>query len=229
MGKKVATFGLDIGSSAVKAVEMAHGKAGNLTLKACQSVPLPRNAIAEGMIKDAGAVTDAVRQCVLDAGIRSKSAVISISGREAITKRVPLPKVSAKELSDAIMLEAEHHIPFAVDEVFLDYQVVGESVNSMDVLLVAVKRLKVLEYVAAVEAAGLEAAIVDLDAFAMQNQFELNAPDTGGEAVALIDIGASVMKTNVMRDGIPMFVRDVPFGGHNYTEAIAQRLNLSFE
>lgn len=229
LGKKVSTFGLDIGSSAVKAVEIVAAKGGGLILKACRSVPLPRNAIAEGTIKDADVVADAVRQCVLDAGIRSKSAVISISGREAITKRVPLPKVSPKELADAIMLEAEHHIPFAVDEVFLDYQVVGESATSMDVLLVAVKRLKVLEYVAAVEAAGLDVAVVDLDAFAMQNQYELNTPDTADEAVALIDIGASVMKTNVVREGIPIFVRDVPFGGQNYTDAIVQRLNLPFE
>src|SRR5262245_66416378 len=226
MGKKVATFGLDIGSSAVKAVEMARGKAGNLTLKACQSVPLPRNAIAEGMIKDAGAVTDAVRQCVLDAGIRSKSAVISISGREAITKRVPLPKVSAKELSDAIMLEAEHHIPFAIDEVFLDYQVVGETLNTMSVVLVATKKLKVLEYVAAVEAAGFEAAVVDLDAFAVQNQYELNEAGEGAEAAALIDIGAAVMKTNVVHGGVSVFARDVPFGGNNYTDAISQRLGI---
>jgi type IV pilus assembly protein PilM len=229
LGKKVSTFGLDIGSSAVKAVELAQGKGGSVALKSYATVPLPRHAITEGAIKDAAAVADAIRECVQEAGVRGKAAVISISGREAITKRVPLPKVSARELADAIMLEAEHHIPFAVDEVFLDYQVVGESVNAMDVLLVAVKRLKVLEYVAAVEAAGLEAAVVDLDAFALQNQFELGTPDAGGEAVALVDVGASVMKTNVVRDGVPIFVRDVPFGGHNYTEAIAQRLGISFD
>lgn len=229
LGKKVSTFGLDIGSTAVKAVQLAEGRGGTYALKTHAAVPVPRNAIAEGMIKDTAAVADAIRQCVADAGLRTRAAVISISGREAITKRVPLPRVSARELADAIMLEAEHHIPFAVDEVFLDYQVVGESASGMEVLLVAVKRLKVLEYVAAVEAAGLEAAVVDLDAFAIQNQFELGAPDTGGEAVALVDIGASVMKTNVVRDGVPIFVRDVPFGGNNYTEAIAQRLGISFE
>jgi hypothetical protein len=131
--------------------------------------------------------------------------------------------------ADAITLEAEHHIPFAVDDVFLDYQVVGESVNSMSVVLVAVKKVKVLEYVAAVEQAGLEALVVDLDAFAIQNQYELNHPEPADEAVALIDIGAAVMKTNVVRGGASVFARDVPFGGHNYTLAIAQRLNIDFE
>ncbi len=227
-GKKQTTFGLDIGSSAVKVVELADVR-GSLTLQTFASVPLPRNVIAEGTIKDPAVVTEAIKECVDKAGIKSKAAVISISGREGMTKRVPLPKVSAKELADAITLEAEHHIPFAVDDVFLDYQVVGESGNTMDVMLVAVKKVKVLEYVAAVEEAGLQAVVVDLDAFAIQNEYELNNPPDGAEAVALLDIGASVMKTNVVRGGSPIFARDVPFGGNNYTDAIAQRLSIPFE
>jgi type IV pilus assembly protein PilM len=228
LGRKAATFGLDIGSSAVKAVELGQTKSG-YALKSYAMVGLPRDAIGEGTIKDPSTVSDAIKECVQKAGITTTSAVISLSGREAIVKRVPLPKVSAKELADAIVLEAEHHIPFAIDEVFLDYQVVGESVNSMSVVLVATKKLKVLEYVAAVEAAGIEPVVVDLDTFAIQNQFELNNPEEAGEAVALIDIGASVMKTNVIHNGASIFARDVPFGGHHYTEAIAQRLNISFE
>jgi type IV pilus assembly protein PilM len=227
--RKMSTFGLDIGSSAVKTVELASRNGGAVVLRSCASVHLPRRAIIDGAIQDTGAVADAIRQCVRDAGVTSRAAVISISGRETITKRVPLPRVSRRELADAIMFEAEHHIPFAVDEVFVDYQVVGKSVDAMDVLLVAVKRPKVLEYMAAVEAAGLEVAVVDLDAFAMQNQFELGARGTGGEAVALVDIGATLTKTNVVRDGVPIFVRDVPFGGNQYTEAIADRLGVSFE
>jgi len=229
LGRKQTTFGLDIGSSSVKVVELVEGR-GEIVLQSLASVPLPRDVIAEGTIKDPAVVTEAIKECVDKAGIKSKAAVISISGREGITKRVPLPRVSAKELADAITLEAEHHIPFAVDDVFLDYQVVGESGNSMDVMLVAVKRVKVLEYVAAVEDAGFQAVVVDLDAFAIQNQYELNHPGgDGGEAVALIDIGASVMKTNVVRAGTSIFARDVPFGGHHYTEAISQRLSIPFE
>jgi type IV pilus assembly protein PilM len=174
-------------------------------------------------------VTDAIRECVEKAGITGTNTVISVSGREAIVKRVPLPKVTAKELGDAIQLEAEHHIPFAIDDVFLDYQVVSQSANAMSVVLVATKKVKVLEYVAAVEAAGLDAVGVDLDAFAMQNQFELSSGGDGADAVALIDIGASVMKTNVIQGGACIFARDVPFGGNNYTDAIAQRLSISVE
>jgi type IV pilus assembly protein PilM len=226
--KKVATFGLDIGSSAIKVVELVAHR-GATALRSYAMVPLPRDVITEGSIRKPAVVTAAIQECVRKAGIVSTDAVISVSGRDSIVKRVPLPKVSSKELADAILLEAEHHIPFAIDDVFLDYQVVGETANSMSVVLVATKRLKVLEYVAAVEEAGLEAVVVDLDAFAVQNQFELANPGDGTEAVALIDIGAAVMKTNVICAGASMFARDVPFGGNNYTDAIAQRLNIAVD
>ena len=221
LGRKPTTFGLDIGTSAVKLVELAQAK-GGLALKSFASVPLPRDVIAEGTIREPQVVSDAIKECVEKAGVAGTSAVISVSGREAIVKRVPLPKVTAKELGDAIQLEAEHHIPFAIDDVFLDYQVVSQSANAMSVVLVATKKVKVLEYVAAVEAAGLDAVVVDLDAFAIQNQFEQSTPGDGNDAVALIDIGASVMKTNVIHGGACIFARDVPFGGNNYTDAIAQ-------
>ena len=224
LNKKVTTFGLDIGSSAVKVIELVPGKTG-YALKSFAMVDLPRDVITEGSIRQPAVVTDAIRECVQRAGITSQGAVISVSGRDSIVKRVPLPKVSAKELADAIYLEAEHHIPFAIDDVFLDYQVMGESANSMSVLLVATKKVKVLEYISVVEEAGLEASVVDLDAFAIQNQYEL-VPSDGAEAVALIDIGASVMKTNVIHGGASVFARDVPFGGNNYTDAIAQRLGI---
>jgi type IV pilus assembly protein PilM len=228
LGKKPTTFGLDIGSSAIKAVELVHGKS-TYALKSCATVPLARDVITEGTIRKPATVTEAIRECVGKANISAGAAVVSVSGRDSIVKRVPLPRVSQKELADAILLEAEHHIPFAIDEVFLDYQVVGETANSMSVVLVATKKLKVLEYVAAVEEAGFDAVVVDLDAFAIQNQFELNNPEDSGEAVALIDIGAAVMKTNVVHGGACIFARDVPFGGNNYTDAIAQRLGIAPE
>ena len=225
LGKKAMTFGLDIGTSAVKVVELAAGK-GGYTLKAHATVALPRETISEGSIRQPALVTDAIRECIGKAGITSTAAVISVSGRDSIVKRVSLPKASPKELEDAILLEAEHHIPFAIDDVFLDFQVMGETANSMSVVLVATKKLKVLEYVAAVEDAGLEAVVVDLDAFAMQNQYELNHQGDGNEATALIDIGAAIMKTNVIHGEGSIFARDVPFGGNNYTDAIAQSLHI---
>jgi type IV pilus assembly protein PilM len=225
LGKKTTTFGLDIGSSSIKAIELVLGK-GGYALKSHAVVALPRETISEGSIRQPAVVSDAIKECIGKAGITSSTAVISLSGRDSIVKRVPLPKVTPRELEDAILLEAEHHIPFAIDEVFLDYQVVGETTNSMSVVLVATKKMKVLEYVAAVEDAGLEAVVVDLDAFAMQNQYELNTQGDGTEATALIDIGAAVMKTNVIHGGGSIFARAVPFGGNNYTDAIAQALSI---
>jgi len=132
-------------------------------------------------------------------------------------------------LRDAVQLEAEHHIPFAIDEVFLDYHVVSRHDGAMDLILVAVKKSKVVEYVGVVEESGLNAVVVDVDGFALGNQFELNQQNERGEAVALIDIGASIMKTNVLRAGTPIFARDIPFGGNNYTHAIAQHLKIPFD
>jgi type IV pilus assembly protein PilM len=128
-----------------------------------------------------------------------------------------------------VQLEAEHHIPFSIDEVFLDYHVVERHDRAMDLILVAVKKSKVVEYVSLVEEAGLNPVVVDVDGFALGNQFELTRAHDDGEAVALIDIGASIMKTNVLKRQGSIFARDIPFGGNNYTSAIAEHLKVSFE
>ena len=226
--KRRESFGLDVGTSAVKVVQLREA-AGGWTLTAFASAPLPPDAIAEGVIKDPPAVVDAIKQAVAKAGITSREAAIGISGRELITKKVRMPEVPAKELRDAVQLEAEHHIPFAFDEVFLDYHVVSRQGGVMELIVVAVKKSKVNEYVAVVQEAGLEPAIVDVDVFALGNQFEHNYPDDSADTVALIDVGASVMKTNVVRGGTSIFARDVPFGGNHYTQAIADRLHTTFE
>lgn len=225
------TIGLDIGSSAVKLVRLGE-QAGRYELKGFAVTPLPPDAVGDGTIKDPPAVVDAIRESVGTAGAKGKDAVIGVSGQSLIMKKIPLPKVSPKDLAEAIQLEAEHHIPFAIDDVYLDYQVVGESPREggmMDVILVAVKKTKVEEYLTVVEGAGLHPVVVDVDAFALENQFELNYPDRERETVALIDIGAAVMKTNVVRGRASIFARDIAFGGNNYTQAIAQRLNVSWD
>ena len=222
------TFGLDIGTSAVKVVQLRQ-RAGRLTLTALGSAPLPPDAIGDGTIKAPGAVAATIRDAVSRAGVTCREAVIGIAGRELITKKVQLPEVPPRELRDAVELEAEHHIPFAFDEVFLDYHVARRHEGVMDLVIVAVKKSKVNEYVGVVEQAGLVPVIVDVDSFAVGNEFELNHPEPSRDAVALIDMGAAVMKTNVVRGGIPAFARDIPFGGNQYTQAIADRLRTSFE
>ena len=229
-GKPKETIGLDVGSSAIKLVQLGPGPKG-YQLLAMAMVPLPPEAISEGNIKDFPTVVEAIREVVGKAGAKAKDTVIAVSGRELIVKKLQLPKMTPKELGDAISLEAEQHIPFAIDEVFLDWQVVGEApegTGTMDVILVAAKKSKVNEYVNVVKEAGLSPVVVDLDSFALENQFELNNPELTQEAVALIDIGASVMKTNVVRGGASLFARDIAFGGNNYTQAIAEQLNVPF-
>lgn len=222
------TFGLDIGSSSVKLVQLEPMQGGQ-TLVALATAPVPPDAVIDGAVKDEPALADAIREVVARAGVGVKEAAIGISGRELIVKKVQIPEVPAKELRDAVQLEAEHHIPFAIDEVFLDYHVVSRHDGVMHLIVVAVKKSKVMEYVGVVDAAGLNPVVVDVDGFALGNQFELNHAGDGSEAVALIDIGASVMKTNVVRGGASIFARDIPFGGNNYTQAIAQHLRISLE
>lgn len=228
LGKTPEMFGLDVGSSAVKAIQIL-GAEGGHSLAAFGVVSLPPDAIADGTIKDPPTVSAAIKEAVAKAGLKSPNATISICGRELIIKKVQIPAVPDKELHDAVHLEAEHHIPFAIDEVFIDYHVVGAQEGNLDLILVAVKKSKVMEYITVVEEAGLNPLIVDVDSFALSNQFELNVAEESEEAVALIDIGASIMKTNVMRGGASIFARDIPFGGNQYTQAIAQRLGIAFE
>ena len=223
-----SSFGLDIGSSCVKVVQIR--ESGNArALTGFGVVALPNETIADGSIRDPQTVTAAIREAVAKAGVKGEDAVIAICGRELIIKKIQVPEVPAAEEDDVVRLEAEHHIPFAIDEVFIDHHTVGVQNGQIDKILVAVKKQKVTEYMSVVEQAGFVPVIVDVDGVALGNQFELNNPQEGGEAVALIDIGASIMKTNVVRGGVTIFARDIPFGGGNYTQAIAQRLNISFE
>jgi type IV pilus assembly protein PilM len=226
IGKAPGCFGLDIGSSAVKAVQLVTSGP-QVTLGALGIVELPPGAISEGTIHDMGAVVDAIQHAVSKAGIQSADATIGLCGRELIIKKLQIPEVPARELPEAVHLEAEHQIPFAIDDVFLDYHIVSQQDRVLELALVAAKKTKVTEYATAAQEAGLSPVVVDVDGFALGNQFELNAPEEAS-LVALVDIGATMMKINVVRGGTALFVRDVAFGGNRYTDTIASRLKISF-
>jgi type IV pilus assembly protein PilM len=229
--KRKEVFGLDLGSSSLKIVQLRPAGAG-YELQAFALIELPPDSIREGTIREPMAVIDGLREAVQKAGVGTKDAVIGVSGHSVITKKIRLPKVSARELAESIQLEAEHHIPFAIDDVYMDYQVMGNVADEgggMEVVLAVVKKAKVNEYLAVVQEADLNPVVVDVDAFALENQFELNYPEMMEEVVALIDMGASVIKTNVLRRGVSVFARDIAFGGNHYTDAISQRLNLPYE
>jgi type IV pilus assembly protein PilM len=224
-GPPMDAFGLDIGSTSVKALELRTASP-SLSVARCAVTPLPLGAVTEGTIHVARAVSDAIRVCLDKAGIARRGAVIGLCGRELIVKKMQIPEVPVKDLPSVIRIEAEHEIPFAIGEVVLDYHVIGRQNGQLELALVAAKKSKVTEYHSAVAAAGLDPLVVDVDGFALGNQFQLH-PRPG--LTAMVDIGATMTKVSVVGHGHVHFVRDVPFGGHRCTKAIAARLGVSVE
>jgi type IV pilus assembly protein PilM len=220
-------FGLDIGSTSVKVLELRGGRSSRAVAR-CARVPLAAGSVAEGAIRNGPAVAAAIREAVEVAGIRGRGAAVGICGRELIIKKLQIPDVPARELTRAIRIEAEHQIPFAIEEVFLDYQITARQNRLVDLTLVAAKKSKVEEYCAAVSAAGLTAVVVDVDGFALGNQHEVTSPPDS-ECTALVDVGATMTKTAIVGRRLTHFVRDLPFGGDRYTHAIAAHFGVAFE
>jgi type IV pilus assembly protein PilM len=232
LGKKKELVGLDIGSSAVKLVEVrAGGKAGaeyqlvNIGLE-----PLPPEAIVDGAIMDSGAVIDAIQRLFSTLKVKTAEVATSVSGNAVIVKKISLPQMSPEELAESIHWEAEQYIPFDIQDVSLDYEVIeGGSGGNMDVLLVAVKKDKISDHTSVIAQAGKTAQVVDVDVFALQNCYEVNYGIDPARVVALLNIGASVMNINILRGSTSIFNRDIAVGGNQYTDAIQKELNVSFD
>jgi type IV pilus assembly protein PilM len=232
-GAKKGLVGVDIGSSAVKAVELrVGGKRGDeYQLVNIGMEPLPPEAIVDGAIMDSGAVIDSIQRLFQESRIKTPDVSTGVSGNAVIVKKISLPQMSSEELAESIHWEAEQYIPFDIQDVALDYEVIegGGSGGNMDVLLVAVKKDKIREYTSAITQAGKSASIVDVDVFALQNCYEMNYGIDPGKVVALLNIGASIMNVNVVKGGVSVFNRDIAAGGNQYTDAIQKDLNLSFD
>jgi type IV pilus assembly protein PilM len=231
--KKGNLVGLDIGSSAVKAVEVkAGGKGGSeYQLVNVGIEPLPPEAIVDGAIMDSGAVIDAIQRLFTGQKIKGQEVATSVSGNAVIVKKISLPQMSPEELAESIHWEAEQYIPFDIQDVAIDYEVIegGGSGGNMDVLLVAVKKDKISDYTSAISQAGKTPSIVDVDVFALQNAYEVNYGIDAGRVVALLNVGASIMNINIVKGPTSIFNRDIAVGGNQYTDAIQKDLNLSFE
>ncbi len=229
---KANVVGLDIGSSSVKAVEIAlKGRDKGFELRSLGIAPLPSEAIVQGAFLNSSAIVDAIGEAI-DAGrIRTKEVAVAVSGHSVIVKKVSLPAMTREELEDQIQWEAEQYIPFDVNEVHLDFQILdtSEGEGQMDVLLVAAKRDLVDDYVQVIQESGLVPAAVDVAAFAVENAFEMNYEMLPDEVVALVNIGAQVVNINVIQNGIPAFTRDITTGGNQYTEEIQKSMSISFE
>jgi type IV pilus assembly protein PilM len=220
--------GLDIGSSSIKAVELKSTKAG-YELVSFGMEPLAQDTVVDGAIMDAPQVANAITKIFDTEAVKTKNVATSVSGHSVIVKRVPLPLMTEEELYDRIPSEASQHIPFDIADVNLSYQLLEAMDSQMDVLLVAVKKDKILNHTNVLAQAGKTPVVVDIDAFALQNCFEINYEPDAGQTVALLNIGASVMNINIVRGGIPLFTRDVSVGGNQYTDALQKELDLSFD
>ncbi len=230
-GKRKAVVGLDIGSSAVKAVELeANGK--GYRVSALATEPVPPDSIVDGAIIDATAVADAIRRLFGSQAFRTKDVAASLSGNAVIVKKISLPVMTPAELGESITWEAEQYIPFDIQDVNLDYQILDSGAGeggTMDVLLVAAKKEKIADYTGVIAQAGRVPVVVDVDAFALQNAFEVNYGLDTAQVVVLLNAGASAININIVSGGQSVFTRDISMGGNAYTEAIQKELNLSFE
>ena len=222
--------GLDIGSFAVKLVELKERK-GEFQLQRMGIEPLSPEAIVDGSIMDSSLVVDAIQKLSDETSVKNGNFATSLSGHSVIIKKIELAAMAPDELAESIQWEAEQYIPFDINDVRLDYVLLSdpEASDQMEVLLVAVKRDKVNDYVSVISQAGRVPALVDVDAFAVQNAYELNYDLDPMKVVALVNMGSSVTNINVLARGTSVFWRDISFGGNQFSEALQREFNLSFD
>ena len=228
---KKDVVGIDIGSSSVKLVQLREAK-GVYHLVNLGIAPLPPEAIVDNAIMDSSSVVEAVRTLVESLKIKTKNVASSISGHSVIIRKILLPIMTEDEMEASIQWEAEQYIPFEISEVNLDFQILGaaqKDPSQMNVILVAAKKDFVNDYVAVFKEAGLSPLVIDIDCFALENTFEINYGFEADASVALINIGASAMNINILKDGESVFTRDIQVGGNMFNEEIQKRLGVSSE
>jgi type IV pilus assembly protein PilM len=228
--RKKTTVALDIGSGLIKLVAISHG-AGDPVLTKVAYTSVVDDAIVEGEVMDPGIVADAIKGLMTSAGIKAKQVVIAVGGRDVIIKKIAMDRMKEAEAREVIRWEAEQHVPFDMENVELDFQILdpgGEGLQ-MTVLLVAAKRELVENKVALLAEAGLTPSVIDVDAFALHNAFEVNYPDAMKGVVGLVNIGHEVANINILEDGIPVLTRDLPVGTRRLREDIQRERGLSAE
>lgn len=230
-GKKNQLVGLDIGSHTLKVAEIQETPKGRV-LKSFGVKSVAHGAIEEGTIKDPATVAELIRQMFKESGIKEPNVAISVSGYSVIVKKISVATMEEEQLQETINLEAEQYIPFDISDVNLDFQILGESEqnpNQMSVLLVAAKKDTIDDYISLANASGLNPCVIDVDAFALQNIYELTAEDSRDENVALIDIGASKTSLNIVKDNTSVFMRDVSLGCSQINQRIMETLDCTHE
>ena len=230
-------IGCDISSSSVKMVEVAEAGRNMFRVERYSIEPLPRDAVVDGNIMNLDAVSDSLKRCWKRMGTNIKNLALALPSAAVITKKIIVPAGQQEnELELQVETEANQYIPFALDEVNLDFQVLGAAPNSPDdveILIAASRKEKIEDRVAAAEAAGLKAAVMDVESFATQTAFELiqrQLPDNGKDQnIAIVDVGTTMMNLNVLRNGQSIYMREQPFGGNQLTQEIQRQFGMSSE
>ena len=230
-------FGMDISSSAIKMVELAEAGKGAQRVERYAIEPLAKDSVLDGNISNLESVAETVRRAWKKLGTRTKNVALALPTAAVITKKIICPAgLREEDLELQVESEANQYIPFALDEVNLDFQVLGPAPSGeaeVEVLIAASRKEKVEDRVAVAEAAGLKALVMDVESYAMQTAFELirqQLPNDGRDQnVAVIDIGASIMNITVLRNDQAVYAREQAFGGHQLTQDIARHYGLSPE
>ena len=228
--KSKSSVGLDIGSSLIKIIEIDHSKDQPI-LTNYGIIKLPSEAIVEGEIMDRSLVIEGIQECATKAGIKQDTLVTAVSGRAVIVKKVVMDKMNPDDAKEAIFWEAEQHVPFDIDDVCLDFQVLKEDVgaNQMEILLVAAKKEMVATHADLVREAGFNPVIIDVDSFAIQNAYEIIGEASEDIVTGLINIGSETTNINIVQNNIPHFTRDLSIGSNAFIEAMQRELGIGLE
>jgi len=238
--KKNQLVGIDIGSHSIKIAEVEDSKRG-MVLRNFGMIALPHEAIMDGSIKEMELVSVALKNLLKNLRIKNKNSAASISGYSVIVKKITIPRKGEEDLEKSIHNEAEQYIPFDINDVNLDFQILPSEMKEeaeeeekeekeglMDILLVAAKKDIVDEYISLFQLSELNPMVLDIDAFALQNAFEVSSAEQSG-CHALVHIGAQQLTINVVREGVSVFTRDSSYGGAQITSEIQRKFEISYE
>jgi len=231
MAREKLCVGIDIGASSIKLCQLKSTK-DEISLEHFGLVPLPNETIVDGALMNAPRVVEAIQELIASHKVRTKQVALSVSGHSVIIKKIPLPQMTPEELRESIQWEAEQYIPFDIQDVFLDVQIVNPEAaqqGQMEVVLVAAKKDMINEYMAVLHEAGLDPVICDVDAFAMETMFEKNYDNPPESTIALINLGATKTTLNIISKGVSCFTRDLNIGGNAFTEEIQRQASVGFD
>jgi type IV pilus assembly protein PilM len=226
-GKKKTTVGLDIGSGLIKVAVIDHSRKAPELVRVSVT-PLLADAIVEGEVMDPGIVAEAIQAALAGADVKTKEIVTAVGGRDVIIKKIQIERVKEQQARELMRWEAEQHVPFDMESVELDFQILDPDADGleMQVLLVAAKRELIESKMRVLTDAGLEPVVVDVEAFALHNAFELNHPNAMSGVVGLLNVGHDVTNINILDNGVPILTRDLPVGTRRFKEDLQRERGL---